>query len=346
MAAIRGLPTPLLLQSPRLAMADAQRRLSEAQAESATGRHADIGLALGAKIGSDIGLRLQLASVERTLDGIGQAVIRSDTVQAALSGVNNLAERFRSTLTGARTSESGRLLSSSFARTSIDSLHDTLGVSYDGMYLFGGLHTDTPPLRSYEDGPKQAIIDAFQTEFGFAPDNAAAQGLTPQQINSFLDGAFSSMFTSSGWTSTWSNAATEIPRFRLEGGQAVALSSTANAPFAQALTQAFAAIEVLGQSKISAVAFQEVTDRSLSLVSSAQISVGDEQARIGIGQGRLKDAEVELVQKRASTSAAIQTFEGVDPYDAATRVNLLMTQLESAYALTGRMSKMSLLTYI
>jgi flagellar hook-associated protein 3 FlgL len=36
----------------------------------------------------------------------------------------------------------------------------------------------------------------------------------------------------------------------------------------------------------------------------------------------------------------------VDSYEAATRINLLMSQLETSYALTGRISRMSLLSYI
>ncbi len=49
---------------------------------------------------------------------------------------------------------------------------------------------------------------------------------------------------------------------------------------------------------------------------------------------------------RAATTEAIGAMESVDPYEAATRVNILMTQLESSYAVTGRISRMSLLNYI
>lgn len=346
MSLVDGIPSRMLLLPPRLAMAESQKRLATAQVEAATGRHDDIGLSLGVRTGFDIGLRLHLSALEKGLDGARQAALRADTLQNALSSINGLVERFRSTITGARTAESGRSLSASFARTALDTLHDTLSVTYDGQYLFGGLATDISPLNAYADGPRQAVLDAFQTEFGFAPTDPATEGISATQLDAFLDGAFSNLFSATGWSGTWSNAADAVPRFRLPSGDSLGLSTSANEAFSRTLTQAFTMIEVLGGSKISAATFQNVTDRALALVSEAQLKSTDEQARIGIGQDRLKAAQTALEQSKSTTTSAISALEDVDPYEAATRVNLLMTQLEGAYALTGRISKMSLLSYI
>jgi flagellar hook-associated protein 3 FlgL len=42
----------------------------------------------------------------------------------------------------------------------------------------------------------------------------------------------------------------------------------------------------------------------------------------------------------------IGKLEGVDPYEASTRLSQLMTQVETAYAMTARVQKLSLLNYL
>ena len=42
----------------------------------------------------------------------------------------------------------------------------------------------------------------------------------------------------------------------------------------------------------------------------------------------------------------IGALEAVDPYEASTRVSTLMTQIETSYALTARIQRLSLLNYL
>ena len=39
-------------------------------------------------------------------------------------------------------------------------------------------------------------------------------------------------------------------------------------------------------------------------------------------------------------------MEGVDPYEAATRLSALETQLQASYAVTARLSRMSFLNFL
>lgn len=346
MTMVGGIPSRLLLEPSRSGTVAAQKQLSAAQTESATGRHYDVGLSLGSRTGTDIALRIHLSGLEVAASGASLASLRAETVQNALSALSGLADRFRSTLVGARDSTGGRVLSSSYAATSLDSLQDSLSVTQDGQYLFSGLASDQPPLNAFGSGPRRAIVDAFQTAFGFPPDDPAAAALTEADVTGFLDGPFAALFSGSGWSSSWSSATDEVPKFTLPSGAGVSILSSVNRPFAQKLAQALGMVEVLGSSKISGKAFTAVVDKSLSLLSEAQSAVTGEQARIGLGQERLKEAQSSLEQRKSHLTAAVSALETVDPYDAATRVNLLMTQLESSYALTGRISKMSLLSYI
>ncbi len=346
MAGVMGIPTSLLMQPARQAIADSQRRLAAAQAESASGRHSDVGLKLGVKTGTDIGLRVQLASIEQATSTANQASIAATTTQDALAALNKLADNFRSTLTAGRGADNGRSVASTFARTSLESLRDYLSTTYDGAYLFAGLASNSPPITAYDDGPRQAVVDAFQSTFGFPPDDPAATTLTATEVTDFINGEYSSLFSDPAWSSTWTAASVETPEFRLPSGSAIDLSVTANAPFTQVLSKALSMMEVLGNSKINATAFAAATDKALIFASDAQARISDEQARLGIGQASLREALSSLGQRKSNITKAVSAFENVDPYEAATRLNVLMAQLQASYELTSRISRMSLLSYL
>jgi flagellar hook-associated protein 3 FlgL len=263
-----------------------------------------------------------------------------------LSTLNSLSDRFRSTLIAARNGENGRAVATSAAGSSIDAMHDVLSASYDGQYLFSGLHTESAPLKPYSDGPRLAVVSAFEAEFGFPPDDPAATTLTKVQIADFIENSLQDLFSGPGWETEWSNATDATPGFRLSPNQSIGLSTSTSAAFTRTLAQSLSVIDVLGQSKISNGAFEAAIDSALVKVSETQISIGQEQARIGVGQAALKDAEPLLTEKKNNLTSAIQSLESVDTYEVATRVTLLMTQLESSYALTARIGKMSLLNYI
>lgn len=346
MVAMGSIPTRLLLQPSRLSMAEGQRQLAQAQVESGTGRHHDIGLVLGSRTGTDLSLRLTLSGLEQARASAGLAAAGADTVQNSLSSLSSIAVQFRSGLMGARNAEGGRNMSVTAARTALDALRDALSVTQDGIYLFSGMAGDQPPLRNYDEGPRQAVIDAFQAAFGFPPSDPAAASLTASDVDGFIKSTSATLFSGPGWAASWSSSTDQTPRFRLPTGSGLDLSASVNAPFAQKMTQALSLMDVLGSSRLNAEALTSAVDSSLSLVSEAQVAIADEQARIGIGQSRLKEWQSSLGQQTSRVTAAVSALESVDPYEAATRVNLLMTQLESSYALTGRISRMNLLSYL
>ena len=346
MPRVEALPTRFLAQIPRAAIAESQRHLAQAQTEATTGRHADIGLTLGARTGSAIGLRLEQDTIATALDLAGQAKARAEITQTSLTGLTQLAQGFQSMLAGARSADNGKELASITAASSLEALRTTLSTTYDGQFIFAGLNSEQAPLAAYEQGPRDEIVTAFVAAFGFAPTDPAAASLTGGQISDFLENGFANLFADPAWSDSWSAAADANPRFRLHSGEALDLSTNANQPFARTLARAFAMVEVMGSSAIGREAFQSVADDALTLVTEAQLQIGAEQARIGTGESRLKEAVDGLRASSGRISSAVSALEAVDPYGATSRLNLLMTQLETSYALTGRISRMSLLSYI
>lgn len=346
MTAMIATPSRLLLQPSRLAMAAAQKQLTAAQTEASTGRHADVTLALGSRAGSDIGLRIQLATVEKDIGAATQAKVKAGVLQTSLSYLTEMTNGFRSALTGARNSAGGRNVAANAAASALASMRETLNTAYDGQYLFAGVNATTAPINGYAGGPHAEIISAFTAEFGFPPDDPAAAALTPTQINDFLSGSFNDLFEGASWNANWSNAADETVTVRLGGGEPVDTATSANAPFARKMAAAFSMIDVLGRGQLGQAALQTAIDSSLALVSAAQADIGGEQARIGAGESRIAATTENFETRKERLTSSIQSLEGVDSYEAAARVNVLMTELEASYALTARISKMSLLSYL
>lgn len=339
-------PTRILSQSTRLAMSEGQSKLTAAQAEVTTSRHADQGLALGHATASSLSMRMELEGIDNALGRAGQAMTRASITQATLSSITALSQDFFTAVSGASQTGNGGSLAQQAAATALGGLRDLLSATHDGQYLFGGLNDASAAIYPYEGRPRTTAIEAFTTEFGFPPTDPAAYTLTPAQVSAFLDDEFEALFTDPAWSTNWSSASDEPTVFRLDSNQGFGLSTDANKPFIKALAKAFTMMEMLGGGTANSQVFEMAAERAMNLVLQAQSEIGAEQARIAMSEQRLNMAMEALQTRKNNLSSAVAELEGVDPYEAATRVNLLMTQLETSYALTGRISRLSLLSYI
>ncbi|MCY1242914.1 hypothetical protein D9M72_559100 [compost metagenome] len=71
-----------------------------------------------------------------------------------------------------------------------------------------------------------------------------------------------------------------------------------------------------------------------------------EQTTLGLAQQRTNAATTRIAAQQKILNESVLNLEEVDPYEAATRVNALMTQIETSYALTVQLQNMSLLNYL
>ena len=342
-----GFPTVLLSSIPRTAIGGLQQRLASAQTEIATQRKADIGLHLGAATARFVDLNWQLAELDGQKLRISAARNRAEATQSTLESIRSLTGDFLETLAGARGAALGQDIARQAASGSIASLYNLLNAEFGGVKLFGGLNSQTNPMPDYEGGSgQQAVRDAFAANFGFAPSDPSAASITPDRMLDFVNGAFARLFDEANWQTLWTEAAPKNATVMLSNGQQVEASSSATAGFAVSLTQAFSMMLELSQGPLRQDAFAALVDTALSRISGAQQELIAEQSRMGLAQERLTAAEAERDTKSVTAKKAIEMMQGVDTYALAMKVNTLTTQLEASYALTGRLSRLSLLAYI
>ena len=330
-----------------LAMAQSQRQLAQAQIEVSTGRHADMGLSLGGNIADDLQWRAELAGLQQISDGNKLAQTRATLTQDSMKSLSDAAASFIATLTGARGAQNGQVLAKQAAETAYEQFTSILNTSENGQYIFGGINSGQSPLSSYAGSlAESAVSAAFQTSFGMAQNDPAAVAITPAAMQVFIDTNFADQFQPPQWLANWSPASGTLQTTRVDKTQTVeAATSAAMAPFRQ-LAQAFIMVSQLGTPGLSQATFQAVVDKAMATTGGAQAQLAAEQSRIGLAQAAISAATDTLDRHMTALTGYIQSAESVDKYEAATRTNALMTQLETSYTLTGRISQLSLLKYI
>ena len=327
-----------------------QRDLTESQVEYSTGRHADVGLALGAVTGRDLTMRAQLTELQSLTSGNELAGTRLELAQSTLSAIRDAADTFLQTLTGARGASDGQATAKAAAEAALATLTGLLNTTFGGNYLFGGIASDQKPIADYPGSPagaaKASVDAAFFAAFGMQQSSPGVSGIPASSMQSFLDNQFAAMFEPPQWQADWSQASDTTRMTRIDTGQRVDSGLSANAAPYRTLVQAFTMVLDLGEGQLNAMAFQTVVDQAMTLAGNGILGIGNEQARLGISQNQITAASDRIALRLKALTGDSQTVEGVDPYEAATRTNTLQTQLEASYTLTGRISKLSILNYI
>jgi flagellar hook-associated protein 3 FlgL len=342
--------TSSLSAATRQSLSHTQVKLADAQKEVTTGRHADVGASLGYKSGQALSLRQEHARLSTIIDTNSVVSTRLSATQAAMKSLADDAQLFVGQLIGARDADSGPTVVKAQAKAALTSFTNTINTALDGAYLFSGINADVKPLTDYQATPtpanRQAVADAFFTAFGTTADDPANVNITAADLQAFLDGPFSDLFEDPAWTTDWSAASSQNVKSRISSSELVETSTNSNDIGVRKLAKAYAMISDLGIENLNEVAYQGLVDTATRLAGEAVQNVANEQARLGIAQERVKSANGRMSIQIDIMTNHIGLLEGVDPYEASTRVSALMTQVETAYAMTARIQGLSLLKYL
>jgi flagellar hook-associated protein 3 FlgL len=328
----------------------AQRALLSAQTELATGRHDDVALTLGHDLRRSVSLRSEVDIRTAISTQNDLSLTRLSATQDALSSLVSDAEEFVSTLLAARSSQGGPALAAARARLGLEALANTVNATHAGTYLFAGIASDSAPLIDYNEASGSAarasITNAFQASFGILPNDPAAANLTPAQIRGFLDGQLAAVFDDPSWQSNWSVAASEpiVSRISL-AGEAIT-SVTANDQAIRDVARALAMVAEFSASALSEDAHAALFDRAVEVSTDAIAGLRSRQGSLGQAQNAMTEATSRMRLEIDVMSSALDDLEGVDPHEAATRVNALLTDLETSYAVAARLRSLSILNYL
>ena len=331
-------------------IADLQSSLVSAQTEASTGRFADIGSALGAKTSLSIDLRNVLNRATVEIEQNGLAASELDVVQNSMTNLVDVAHSFVGTLIGSRNALNGQAQVKDSAKNALAQMQNILNVTQNGKALFGGINSSAAPLSDYlgtPSSPAKAAVDAaFLAQFGFTQSDPSVANISAAQMDSFLSGSFADLFNSANWSANWSTASSQNSKIRVDNNLKVDVTTNANDSAFRNMAMAFTMVMDLGAGSLSQAAFEKLVDKATTIASSAVTATTNIAGQLGNVQKLLADQNVRLNQRNDTINQQLQRLEGVDQAEVATRINMLMTQLETSYSLTARINKLSLLNYL
>jgi flagellar hook-associated protein 3 FlgL len=339
-----------ITEATRLSIMKTQVRLAEAQKETTTGRLADVGMSLGHRTGAVVSLRDDHARLNTIIDTNASVTARLDVTQAALGAMVESGQQFVSALIAGRDSNTGPGVVTQEAHNGLAALIDALDMTLSGAYVFAGINADVRPLEQYFGTPapasRQSVADAFQTEFGFSQGDPAAAGIGAADMQAFLAGPFAQLFEDPTWSTAWSQASSENVRNRISTSELVTTSVNANDPAIRKLVRAYTMVADLGLETLNEGAYKAAVDTAITAVGEALQEISVLQANLGTAQQRIAQANDRMSIQIDIITKHIVALEGVDPHEAAIRVSTLLTQVETSYALTARIERLSLVNFL
>ncbi len=346
---VSSVSTAAVSNALRYSLLRAQSDLVNAQKESQNGTVADTGLALGTRTAVTVSFKRDMERLNGIIDSNSLVSARLKAAQNSMSQISTAAQTFLSALT---TTSSGSALSSvtlDSSKTMLDQLTAILNTSFNGEQLFAGVNTDVKPINDFNapGSPAKAAFDtAFQTFFGFTQSDPAAASISSTQMSTFLTTQVEPQFLGAGWQANWSNATDQTIVSRITLTETTSTSVSANNDSLRKLAMTSATIRDLFDSNVGAGGRQAVIDWAISAVGGATGELGTLQATTGIAEKRVTDASDRLRVQSDLFEKQIGNLINVDPYEAATRVNDLLSHIQTSYALTARIQQLSILNYI
>lgn len=300
-----------------------------------SGQVADITRALDGETTRFAGIRYSLTQLDafalvgtetkQYLDNIQTVLGQVDTVRGST------AERL---LLVSDSSTEAQVNEAAFsARSAFDSVVRGLNTQVADRALLGGANVTNAPLAD-----AATMLADITTALGGATDTATILAT----VDTWFDdpaGGFATMgyFGDTG----------PPQERRVSDTRTVALSARADDPAIVAVLKG-AAIAALANDlpALSADTRREMLqDAGTRLFTSANGLVAV-QARVGFAEGQMADVLAENAAQQAGLSIAQNELIQADPFETASRLQEVQLQLETHYAVTARLSQLSLLRYI
>ncbi|WP_411033968.1 flagellar hook-associated family protein [Shinella sp. BYT-45] len=341
-----------LQNAMRLTVAKAQTEMLQLQEETVTGRHADVGAVLGAKTARTLNLHRDLQRMESLKSTNALTTQRLAASQEALGQMSTAANDAMEVLIALSgiTSADQLALAQKNIGNALSTFTAAANSSFSGEYLFAGINSDVMPFKDYfQESPvsdaKAAFDDAFLTHFGFSQADAAVANITPAQMQSFI-GSLEAGFMGPDWQANWSNASDENMQSRISASETVQSSTNTNTDGMRYMALGLVLGQELLALGVSEATRKTVSDAAIDYMGRAISGIDGERSKLGISESRVTQANVSLNAQITILSTSIKDMEGIDTYEAATRVTTLESQLSLAYTLTSRIQNLSLLNYL
>lgn len=133
---------------------------------------------------------------------------------------------------------------------------------------------------------------------------------------------------------------------RIGANQTVTTSISANQPAFQNSAQALTMISAFGGLNLSADAAAALMTSAQKVISAGNSGLIQAGAAVGTMQNQVTQANSAISLQQNILTSQIGANENVNSYDVASQVSAITTQLQTAYALTAQIAKLSLVNFL
>ncbi|MFN4125323.1 flagellar hook-associated family protein [Pannonibacter indicus] len=318
--------------------------------EMSSGRKADVGLDLGGRTGDAVTVRSEFDRLNGLIDTNALLSSRLGVTQASLDDILNSAQDMLKTLVAVRDANGASIGGQNMAQGNLKLLISRLNTQTGGVYVFGGINTAEVPVTDYFAQPasasKAALDAAFLAEFGFSQSDPAVAGISAADMKNFIDGAFQTLFDDPEWGNNWSSATDELMKNTIAPGEAVDTTVSANDKAFRQLASVYAMIGDLGTTGLNELAYKAILDKAITVLGEAVVGVTNAKGKLGLVEARVTETNDRLKTQTDILNKRVLAFEYVNPEETSVRLNTALTQLETTYAVSARMQKLSILNYL
>tara|TARA_R100000789_G_C3016549_1_gene152536 strand:- start:1969 stop:2445 length:477 start_codon:yes stop_codon:yes gene_type:complete len=129
--------------------------------------------------------------------------------------------------------------------------------------------------------------------------------------------------------------------------QTLTQGAQANDPAIRDLMRGLAMLSAVNPSDIPDEAARDAwLTEARSAIGAGLEGLTDLETQTGLKRAQLADTISAQESRALFLDAEVMNLEGVDQYDAATRLTQLQNQLDSSFAVTARLSRLSFLNYL
>jgi len=309
--------------------------IQTASQEVTTGLTADRAKHRGGDTGPVLALEstlTRLAAFDRAAE---DAALMAAGMQSALDTVQDLASGLAVGLlnTGLIAEQQALSALAEDAGQRLDATIRTLNQRVGDRALFAGTVTDGPALAELA-----IILNAVEAAV-LASGATDADGVATAISDWFHDPA--------GFATVAYQGGDPLGPLRLSGDETVDLPVTAADPALRDTIMALSTAALLGRgipadpAEAATLVRQAGADLLQSDSDRTQLA-----ARIGLVEGRIEAASARNTAEASLLRMTLSDLLAVDPYEAATRLEASQGQLETLYALTARLSRLSLVDFL
>lgn len=302
--------------------------------EATTGTTGDLARRLGGDVARVVSIDNRLAQGHSYRSVTAEAAQRATAVQSALSRLSDEADELSSTLLTASSPGNDAAVTTAglAAESRLQAVIGTLNTRLGDRGLFSGTETRRPALIDAND-----LLDLAEA--------AVASETSAEGIDSALTAWFEDP---TGFSAQAYLGGPGLEPFVVASGEGVSLDVTALDP---AITNQLKSMVMAALLPRDLLAGQTEERAELARMAGERLAEGATDragiaARVGIAEGRIAAAEARHAADDTAYSLARLELVAVDDYEAATALTEAEQQLETLYAITARLARLSLTEYL